>query len=87
MADTREIESRILAFLRSENIEIIGSHCGMGFNPVIYYVIADRLTRSGADFNGANLSDLSREEAMRVMEVQVALQDVAAVVGRDWHGS
>lgn len=27
----------------TENIEVISSHCGMGFNPTIYYIIADRL--------------------------------------------
>ncbi len=29
----------------TQNIEITGSHCGMGFNASIYYVIADRLAQ------------------------------------------
>jgi len=29
----------------TDNVEVIASHCGMGFNPVIYYVIADRLSQ------------------------------------------
>jgi len=28
----------------TDNVEVVASHCGMGFNPVIYYVIADRLS-------------------------------------------
>ena len=27
----------------SENIEVHGSHCGMGVNPAVLYVVADRL--------------------------------------------
>lgn len=27
----------------TQNIEVVGSHCGMGFNPLIYYIVADRL--------------------------------------------
>lgn len=27
----------------TDNIEVLGSHCGLGFNPVVYYAIADRL--------------------------------------------
>ena len=29
----------------TDNVEVVGSHCGMGFNPAIYYVIADRLNQ------------------------------------------
>ncbi|MBO6655939.1 MAG: esterase [Pseudomonadales bacterium] len=29
----------------TQNIEVPGSHCGMGFNPAIYYIIADRLAQ------------------------------------------
>ena len=28
---------------RSENIRVRGSHCGMTFNPVIWYLVAERL--------------------------------------------
>lgn len=31
------------AHARSENIEVRGSHCGMGFNPAVLYAVADRL--------------------------------------------
>jgi pimeloyl-ACP methyl ester carboxylesterase len=27
----------------TDNVEVFASHCGMGFNPTIYYIIADRL--------------------------------------------
>lgn len=30
---------------RTDNVEVVASHCGMGFNPVIYYIIADRLAQ------------------------------------------
>jgi pimeloyl-ACP methyl ester carboxylesterase len=29
----------------TDNVEVVGSHCGMGFNPAIYYVIGDRLAQ------------------------------------------
>ena len=29
----------------TDNIEVYASHCGMGFNPAIYYVIGDRLAQ------------------------------------------
>ncbi len=29
----------------TDNVEVVASHCGMGFNPAIYYVIADRLAQ------------------------------------------
>jgi pimeloyl-ACP methyl ester carboxylesterase len=33
----------------SENIEVLGSHCGLGANPLAFYAIADRLAqREGA---------------------------------------
>ncbi len=28
----------------TDNIEVYASHCGLGFNPFVYYAIADRLT-------------------------------------------
>jgi len=30
----------------TDNIEIRGSHCGLGFNPVVFYAIADRLAQA-----------------------------------------
>lgn len=30
----------------TQNIEVLGSHCGMGFNAMIYYIISDRLAQS-----------------------------------------
>lgn len=35
---------------QTQNIEVCGSHCGMGFNPAIYHIIADRLTQSQHDW-------------------------------------
>lgn len=35
---------------QTQNIEVIGSHCGMAFNPAIYYVIADRLAQPEDDW-------------------------------------
>jgi len=32
---------------RRENIQVIGSHIGLGFNPTVYYAIADRLNEEG----------------------------------------
>jgi esterase/lipase len=29
----------------TDNVEVYASHCGMGFNPAIYYVISDRLAQ------------------------------------------
>lgn len=29
----------------TDNVEVYASHCGMGFNPAIYYVIGDRLVQ------------------------------------------
>lgn len=29
----------------TDNVEVYASHCGMGFNPAIYYVIGDRLAQ------------------------------------------
>jgi pimeloyl-ACP methyl ester carboxylesterase len=29
----------------TQNIQVTGSHCGMGFNPSIYHIIADRLAQ------------------------------------------
>jgi hypothetical protein len=30
---------------QTESIEVRGSHCGMGFNPLIYYIVSDRLAQ------------------------------------------
>jgi pimeloyl-ACP methyl ester carboxylesterase len=32
----------------TDNIEIRGSHCGLGFNPVVFFAIADRLAQPDA---------------------------------------
>ena len=29
----------------TDNVEVIGSHCGLGFNPVVLYAVADRLSQ------------------------------------------
>jgi len=30
----------------TDNVEIIGSHCGMGFNPVVMWILAERLAQA-----------------------------------------
>ncbi len=35
----------------TQNVEVSGSHCGMGFNAMIYYVIADRLAQDPSDWS------------------------------------
>ena len=39
---------RELATPRTDNIELVGSHCGLGFNPLALYAIADRLAQPEA---------------------------------------
>ena len=36
---------------RSENIEVYGSHCGLGVNVAVAYLIADRLTRTDSNWS------------------------------------
>lgn len=36
---------------RSENIEVRGSHCGLGYNLAVAYLIADRLTQNRVDWS------------------------------------
>ncbi len=38
------------AHSRAENIEVCGSHCGMGVNPAVLYAIADRLATPEEDW-------------------------------------
>lgn len=35
---------------RTDNIEVRGSHCGLGVNPVVLYAIADRLAQDDGDW-------------------------------------
>lgn len=30
----------------TENIEVVGSHCGLGLNPVVLYAVAERLSQA-----------------------------------------
>lgn len=34
----------------TDNIEVYGSHCGLGFNPAVYYAVADRLAQPEGKF-------------------------------------
>lgn len=36
---------------RVENIEVRGSHCGLGVNPAVLYAVADRLAQDPADWH------------------------------------
>ncbi len=38
------------ALPRTENVEVYGSHCGLGHNPAAIYVIADRLAQADRDW-------------------------------------
>ena len=38
----------------TDNIEVYGSHCGLGFNPAVYYAIADRLSQPEGRFERFN---------------------------------
>ena len=44
---------------QTENIEVVGSHCGMGFNPAVYYVIADRLAQPRGEWRKFDHKGLS----------------------------
>ena len=35
---------------QTDNIEIVASHCGMGFNPLVFYIIADRLAQKTSEW-------------------------------------
>lgn len=41
----REVETA-----RSENIEVYGSHCGLGVNPAVLYAVADRLAQPDGEW-------------------------------------
>ena len=45
---------------RSENIHVPGSHAGMTYNPLIYYVLADRLTQQAETWQPFQLGLLRR---------------------------
>jgi pimeloyl-ACP methyl ester carboxylesterase len=38
----------------TDNVEVYGSHCGLGFNPAVYYAIADRLSQPQGRFEPFN---------------------------------
>ncbi len=35
----------------AENVEVFGSHCGLGFNPSVAYVVADRLSQAAGTWS------------------------------------
>ena len=41
---------RELEAARTDNIEIVGSHCGLGAHPLVWYAIADRLAQPEDDW-------------------------------------
>jgi pimeloyl-ACP methyl ester carboxylesterase len=45
---------------QTESIEIRGSHCGMGFNPLIYCIVADRLSLPEGEWQNFDLSQLKK---------------------------
>ncbi len=47
---------------QTESIEVRGSHCGMGFNPLVYYIVLDRLSQPETlwrEFESAKLREFS----------------------------
>ena len=44
----------------SENIEVVGSHCGLGHHPAAVYAIADRLAQPEGDWKKFNRSGWRR---------------------------
>jgi pimeloyl-ACP methyl ester carboxylesterase len=40
----------------TDNIEIVGSHCGLGFHPLVLYAIADRLAQRDGEWNAFDRS-------------------------------
>ena len=40
----------------SENVRVYGSHCGLAVNPLVYYLLADRLAQDPARWNPYNRS-------------------------------
>jgi len=45
---------------QTESIEIRGSHCGMGFNPLIYCIVADRLSLPENEWQSFDHSKLKK---------------------------
>ena len=45
---------------RSESVEVRGSHCGLGWNPLSYEVIADRLAQDEDDWQPFRRTGLRR---------------------------
>jgi pimeloyl-ACP methyl ester carboxylesterase len=44
----------------TESVEVPGSHCGMGFNPLIYLIVADRLSLPSGEWRKFDCSMLHR---------------------------
>jgi len=47
----------------TDNIEVFGAHCGMGFNSAIYYIVADRLAQSKDDWQKFERCNLKKYSA------------------------
>ncbi len=47
----------------TDNIEVLGAHCGMGFNAAIYYIIADRLAQPQDDWQKFERCKLSKSNS------------------------
>lgn len=44
----------------TQSIEVFGSHCGMGFNPLIYFILADRLSLPSGGWRKFDYGKLQR---------------------------
>ncbi|MCB1644045.1 MAG: alpha/beta fold hydrolase [Pseudomonadales bacterium] len=48
---------------QTQNIEVLGSHCGMAFNPLIYHIIADRLSQQDKHWQKYKMCQLIKARA------------------------
>ncbi|MDP5072050.1 MAG: alpha/beta hydrolase [Congregibacter sp.] len=48
------------ATVKTQNIQVRGSHCGMTMNPTVWYIIADRLRQSVDDWQPFSVSGLAK---------------------------
>jgi len=54
----------------TDNIEVRGSHCGLGVNPVVLYALADRLAQAEGDWKPFDRSTSFRRLAYPLSEIR-----------------
>jgi pimeloyl-ACP methyl ester carboxylesterase len=63
---------------RAENVEVVGSHCGLGFNPAVAFVVADRLAQPAGEWRKFRPPPLLRGLYPRPARYRPRLTDHAA---------